>query len=286
MNDLHIVTDSAVDMPGNWQEEYAIDILPVNMNLLGKSYLPGVDLDDRQFYELMKNKLAFPKTSLPSPQQVIEFYKKIAKRGDSILSIHVASKMSGTFNAVQLAAREIMDQYSIYPFDSGNGSAGLAFMCREARMMERSGKSIQNIIQRLDEIRKKIVIVLTLDTMEYARRSGRISAIQERISTILKIKPIIELKDGMLQVAGKIRTRKKSIETVIEQAKKKIGNQKVNMAIVHAQDYSAATELIKIARDRFTIQEMITTDLSISVTANLGPGTVGIIAYPVKDENG
>lgn len=284
MNNLHIVTDSAVDMPAGWCEEYNINILPVNMQINGKSYLPGVTLDAETFYRLVNETNCIPKTSLPSPGQVSAFYEKIAKVGDDILSIHVASKMSGTFQSVQLAVKEMKDKFSIFPFDSGNGSAGLAYMCKEARLMERTGKSMQSIINRLTYIRDRIFIVMTLDSLTFARKSGRVSAIQERLSSILNIKPVIILKDGMLQIADKVRSRKKAINNIIEQVKTRVGDQKVNLAVVHSQDIETAKEMLQKVKTKFNINEIVMTDLSISVAANLGPKTVGIIAYPVADE--
>jgi DegV family protein with EDD domain len=284
MSELRIVTDSAADMPPDWADKYDIHILPVNMEIGGKSYLPGVDLDNEKFYKLMSIPGVFPKTSLPSPQQVMDYYRKIADIGDRILSVHVASKMSGTFQAVQMAAEELTNKFNIYPFDSGNGSAGLAFMCKEAREMDQKGENIQSILQKLESIRKRIVIILTVDSLEYARRSGRVSALQQKLSYLLQVKPVIVLKDGMLQMAEKVRTRRKSIEKVLELVKKKVGEQKVNIAIVQAEDMFSAQELVRKVRESFNIKELIMTDLSISVVANLGPRTVGIVAYPVNED--
>jgi DegV family protein with EDD domain len=284
MSELRIVTDSAADMPPDWAEKFDIHILPVNMVINGKSYLPGIDLDKDKFYKLMSIPGVFPKTSLPSPQQVMDYYRKIAKIGDRILSVHVASRMSGTFQAVQMAAEELQNIFNIYPFDSGNGSAGLAFMCREAREMDQKGENIQSILNKLESIKKRIVIILTVDSLEYARRSGRVSSLQQKLSFLLQVKPIIVLKDGMLQMAEKVHTRRKSIEKVLELVKKKVGEQKVNIAIVQAEDMLAAQEILRRVKDNFNVKELIMTDLSISVVANLGPHTVGIIAYPVNED--
>ena len=284
MKTLRTVTDSSMDYPRGWDEEYEINILPINIELGGRSYRQGIDLSPTKFYSLVREKKLFPKTSLPSTGQIVDFYRHIARKGDDILSLHVASKMSGTFNAVTLAARELINEYNIFPFDSGNGSAGLAYMAKEARLLDRAGKSVQEIFARLENIRKKITIVLTLDTLEFARRSGRVNAMQERISSILQIKPIIMLKDGMLEIADRVRSRKRSVERVLKLVRQRVGDKVLNMAVVHAEDFSSATDLLELAREKFCIKEMILTDLSISVAANLGPGTIGIVAYPAEEE--
>ena len=278
---LKIVSDSSMDMPKGWEKQYEINILPINIQFGTETYRQGIDITADRFYQIVKDQRMIPHTSLPSPNQIMEFYKHIAQKGESILSLHVASKMSGTFDAVRMAAKELAGELDIYPFNSGNGSAGLAFMCREARVMSRGGETIQGIIRRLEEIRAQITIVFAIDNVEFARMNGRINALQEKIISILQIKPIIVLKDGLLEIAERVRTRSKSIEKIMDLVKRRVGEQRVNIAIVHAQDIETARLLFDRAREKLNVAEIIMTDLSISVAANLGPGTVGIVAYPV-----
>jgi DegV family protein with EDD domain len=282
MDTLKIVSDSSVDMPKEWEKDFDIHILPINIQMGMETFRQGIDITAERFYQMISEKKIIPHTSLPSPMQTVEFYRKIAKKGESILSLHVGSKLSGTYNVVRTAARELAGEINIHPFDSGNGSAGLAFMCREARMLSRSGESVQTIIQRLEEIRRQVTIVFALDNLEYARLNGRVSALQEIIVSILQIKPIVVLKDGLLDIGEKVRTRGKSIDRIIELVKRRIGDEVVNIAIVHAQDLDTAKILLAKAKSKFNVNEFIMTDLSISVAANLGPGTVGIVAYPIK----
>ena len=281
---MRIVTDSSADMPNGWDKTYEVNILPMNIQFGGKTYLQGVDLDSDRFYEIVNRTHMIPKTSLPSPRQVQSFYEKIATFGDAILSIHVASKMSGTFGIVQGVAQEMSSRFQIYPFDSGSGSAVLAYMCREARILDQSGANVQEIIDKLEGIRKRITVIFTLDSVEFARMSGRISAFQAAMTSMLQIKPIILLKDGLLEMAEKVRTRRRSLDRVLDIVRDRVGQQKVNIAIVHARDAIAAQALAERVRDLFNVRDIIMTELSISVAANLGPGTVGIVAYPV-DEN-
>lgn len=282
---LKIVTDSTIDMPDGWDDRYGINILPINIQFGSQTFRQGIDLKSDKFYEMVNELKVIPHTSLPSPSQAVEFYRSIAQKGDSILSLHVASKLSGTFNVAQMAARELVGEIDVHPFDSGNGSAGLAFMCREARAMYLNGETVEAIIRRLEWVRERITIVFAIDNVEFARMNGRISALQEKLITLLQIKPIIVLKDGLLEIAERVRTRKKSIERIIELVKDKVGERKVNIAVVHAKDPLTAQSLLTMAKDRFNVVDMILTDLSISVAANLGPGTVGIVAYPIVEGN-
>ncbi len=281
---LRIVTDGGADMPNGWEKAFGIDLIPLYVRFGEKSYLQGVDINNRSFYELVQQTRVIPKTSLPSPAQVVEFYKKIAQKGDEILSIHIGSKLSGTFSVVQMATQELKTDFNILTIDSGAGSAALGFMCRDARLMHQAGASLEKIYSRLVEFHKKVVVVFTLDTLEYAYLNGRVSALQTALSSMLRIKPIIVLKDGLLSMVEKVRTRSRSTERILDIVKEKIGQQEVNVAVVHAKDPTTAQMLFDKAKTMFNCKEIVITDLSFPVAANLGPGAVGIVAYPVDEE--
>jgi DegV family protein with EDD domain len=281
---MRIVTDGAIDMPFEWYEKYRIDIIPLMVRFGEEVYTQGVNLDAKSFYALVRQKNIIPKSSLPSPAQIVEFYRKIASGQQKILSIHVASKMSGTFNSVQMAADELKDELEITPFDSGAGSAAMGFMCREARLMDQAGRSLKEILCRLEEIRNTLSVIFTLDTLEFARMNGRVGTLTSLMSTIIKIKPIIVLKDGLLQISDKVRTRQKSLERILETVKERVGSELVDVAVVHADDPETAKLLFEKAKQFYNIRDLIITELSIPVAANLGPQTVGIVAVPVKEE--
>jgi len=282
---LKIVTDGGVDMPDDWYEKYRIDRIPLMVRFGEEVYTQGINLDTKTFYSLVRRKNIIPKSSLPSPAQIVEFYRNIASRQDQVLSIHIANKMSGTFSAVQLAAKDLVGELDIYPFDSEAGSAAMGFMCREARILDQAGKSLKDILDRLEIIRKSLTVIFTLDNLEFARMNGRVGAITSLMSTLIKIKPIISLKDGLLQISDKVRTRQKSLERILASVKDRVDSQKVDLAIVHADDVATANLLAERAKQIFNIREIIVTELSIPVAANLGPQTVGIVAVPVQKEN-
>jgi len=242
-----------------------------------------VDLQDEEFYRIVDTSGQIPKTSQPTPGQFISFYEKIAAPGEHILSLHITSKLSGTFESAVLAVRELAGKFRVTPLDSGAGSAALGMMCKEARLLERSGASLESIVERMRFISQNVRIVLTLDTLEYAWRSGRIKAFQAAVASVLKVKPIIVLRSGSLQMLERIRTRQHAIERVLQVIQDEVGNRLVNVAVVHARDLATAQRLLEQVKKRLNCHEVIVTDLSIGVAANLGPGTVGIVAYPVHE---
>jgi DegV family protein with EDD domain len=281
---LKIVTDGAADMPADWEEKYQINILPLRVNFGDKTFIQGINFKLEDFYRMVRETRIIPKTSLPSPGQVVDFYRGIAKTGDTILSLHITSRLSGTFATVQAAALELKDEFNIHVFDSGAGSAGLGFMAREARLLAQAGAPIEKILQRMEAIRSRLTIIFTLDNLEFAYLNGRIGALQNALSSLLKVKPIIVLKDGLLTMADKVRTRHRAIDHVLNEVRERLGGRPANVAVVHAADPSIAQEILERVRGMLNVRELIVTDLAIPVAANLGPGTVGIVAYPVEEE--
>jgi DegV family protein with EDD domain len=281
---LRIVTDGGADMPEGWQEKYEINILPLTVRLGEKTYFQGSEINKENFYKLVEEIKEIPKTSLPSLSQIKDYYRSIAQRGDQILSIHVGGLLSGTYDIVQMAARELIDEFEVVPFDSGAGSAVLGFMCRDARVLYQQGASIVEIKNHLDDICKKLTVIFTLNTLEFAYLNGRISAMQSAISSLLKIKPIVMLKDGLLIMYDKVRTRQRSIEYILDLIRNRFNMNPVHIAVVHAADPKIADLIVSRINGLLNCMEIVVTDLSIPVAANLGPGTVGIVAYQLDQE--
>jgi DegV family protein with EDD domain len=277
---LRIVTDGAADLPSGWDREYDIEVIPINVQFGEKTYLQFVELDNEGFYKLVEETKKIPKTSQPSPHQFSKFYKKIANKGDTILSIHVTSKLSGTYASAVAAVEDVKDQFTVIPFDSEGGSLGIGFMCRAARMMERTGSSLEDILKYLKGVRRDIQITLTLDTLEYARMSGRVGTLSAALASVLNVKPIAKLEDGLVNMVDKVRTRKAALERVLEMGKEAVGDRPVIIGVIHARDPESGKALLEAAKKQFNAKEAFLADLSISLAANFGPGTVGLVLYP------
>lgn len=150
-------------------------------------------------------------------------------------------------------------------------------------MMERAGAASQQIVERMQQIRRNVQIVLTMDKLDYARMSGRVGALQAALASALNVKPIVVLREGLLDMAERVRTRGKALERVVEMLHNRFDKEPVHVAAVHARDRGSAQALFDRARNVFNIRELIITELSVAVAANLGPGTVGLIVYPAGE---
>jgi len=284
MEKLHVVTDGSIDSPAEWPAQYNFHVIPLSVQWGEETYIQGKDIDNALFYEMVLRRNQIPKTSLPSLGQVVEFYRSIAKKGEAILSIHLSSKLSGTFAIIEAAARQLAGKLEVIPFDSLAGSAALAFMCREARLLAEKGCSIEEILQRLEVLRKTITIVFTVDHLKFAALSGRVNALQSNLSSLLQIKPIISLNEGELFASEKVRTRSRALDRIINIVEQRMGGSPASLAVVHAADPATAERLGQRLQEIFKIKELITAELSIPVAAHLGPGTIGIVAYPSGKE--
>ena len=150
-------------------------------------------------------------------------------------------------------------------------------------MMDRAGKTPDEIVESLTAIRDRVRAIFTLNTLEYARLSGRVGTMQAALASIMNVKPIAILKDGVLNMAERVRTRKAAVARVIEIGEQEFGRKPIYLGILQANDVRSGEALMAEACRHFNVVgEPVLTDLSISVAANLGPGTVGLVLYPVE----
>ncbi len=156
-------------------------------------------------------------------------------------------------------------------------------MCRETRKMGRAGKNPDEIVKTLEGVRERVRAFFTLDNLEFARMSGRVGTLQAALASALNVKPIAVMRDGVLNMTERVRTRKASIARVIEMAEQEFGKTRIYLGVLQANDKPSGEALLEEARKHFNVQdEPVLTELSISVAANLGPGTVGLVLYPVE----
>jgi len=279
---LRIVTDGAGDMPFGWEKEFDIQVIPINIQFGDKTFIQFTEMGFEDFYKEVAANKTFPKTSQPSPHQFVEFYKKNFQSGDTILSIHVTSKLSGTYASAVAAAEELKDTFKIVPFDSLNGSASLAFMCRTARRMERAGKRVDEIVRYLESVRPHTQLIITMDTLEFARRSGRVGTLSSAVASVLNVKPIARIENGVLDMVDKVRTRKVAMARVIELGRQAMGDTPVHINVAHARDLEAGKNLLEEAKKNFNVKDAELTDFSISLVVQFGPGSLALVLYPAE----
>jgi DegV family protein with EDD domain len=279
---LRIVTDSVCDLATGWKEEYLIDMIPLNIIMDGKSYLQGVELSDDDFYHYINESGKIPSTSQPTPLQFTDFYQKVAHKGETVLSIHIGQNFSGTLASAKEAAHELEGKMTIIPYDSTSGTICVGMMCKEARILDRAGASLDTILARMDAIRNVMQLVITVDNLKFAQMSGRIKLLEASFASLLQIKPIIELKNGTIEVTQKVRSHAKAIDAMLDIMKNKVGDQRIHAGIVHVRDVPDAEILQKEVLKRFNCIDVVLTEVSTTLATHFGPGALGLAAYPDK----
>lgn len=276
---LQLITDSTCDLPPALMAQLQLHVVPITIRFGADTYLEGQTIDEATFYEKVQTLGIIPKTSQPAPGLLADVYREAGRQGDAVLSLHITSKLSGTYNSAVLAQAMVKDEVRVEVFDSLAGSGALGFMAWEARQMSLAGAGLEEILNRLRAIRERILIFLTLKDLKFAQMSGRVNALQYAVASLLDVKPIIGLHEGALDVQGRVRSRKRALQHLLDLVAEKVGQAPINFAVIHARATEEAADLLQQAQQRFTLKQTFIAPLCTSVAANLGPGTIGVVAY-------
>ena len=278
---IRLVTDSTCDLPEGQLQQLGVTIVPITIHFGTEEYHEGQDLSYAEFFRKVDELGIVPKTSQPSPGVFVQAYQQLAQEGaTTILSLHVTGMLSGTVRSAEMAADFVKDTVDVRVFDSLAGSAGTGFMILEANEMLAQGADADTILAHWSDIRDHIGIFFYLDTLKYARMSGRVGALQSSLASMLKIKPLIKLDQGALYVAERVRSRKSALERLAGMASEHAAGRSVNLAVVHAEDLAGAEEMLGIMRNQLDCRRTFVAHLAPSLVTNLGIGTLGIVLYP------
>lgn len=280
---MQVIIDDAGDVPADLAEELDIRIIPVNITFGTEEFLSGINMDHRAFYEKVEgvDDDNFPKTSQPTPYQFEELYRDLIDEGaEEILTVTVSDKLSGTYASATAAARTLEGQATFHVIDSKSGSAAQGMMAVEAARMARAGATFAAIEARLKEMCNSQSIYFLIDSLDFAVRGGRVGALRSTMASLLNIKPIMKVEDGLIVEEGKVRTYKKAVSFIVNAVRSDVGDRPVTMAAIHSNDQEAGQALLEKARATLNCTESFLVDMAISVAINLGPGALGLIAIP------
>ncbi len=281
MPKIKIITDSTCDLPADYFREYALGVVPINIQFGNETFEEGISIDQTTFYKKVDELGIIPQTSQPSVGQFVDAYRAAARQGfDAIISMHVTGKLSGTVNSAMLAAQEIANEIKVYPYDSLCGSGALGYMCVDAVEMARAGKSVDEILARLDAARPRVGIFLSLATLRYAQMSGRISNLQGLLASLLSVKPIISLHDGMLAPSGRVRSRQTAMDLLLDHAVRAAENRPVKFAAIHGEAREEAEQLLARGKQALNCVDSFVDDIAVSLAVHFGPGVIGTVVYP------
>lgn len=279
---IKIVTDSTADVPIKIAQEYGIEIVPLNVHFGEEVYKDGVDIWSEEFYNKLRNESVLPNTSQPSPGDFLKTYQKIAKPGDTIISIHISREMSGTADAAKLAAEMMGADYRIEIVDSRQVTLSLGILVIAAAKAVKNGASAETILTNLSKWMSEVSIFFTLKSLEHLHRTGRIGKASVMMGSLLNIKPVLSIEEGLIVPVEKVRGNfQKVAEILVDKVIKRYGNQRFNVGIIHTELQDDLSVLETIAKKKLNIEEMVVNLAGPIVGAHVGPNAIGIIVLPV-----
>ena len=279
---IKIVTDSTSDLPKEVLEKYDITVIPAYINFTDGSYLDGVDLSRKEFYEKLPAYQVPPTTSAPAIGTFARAYKQLMEQGATeILSIHISSALSGIYNVAVLAA-EAMENMAVKTFDPGNLSMGTGLIVEAAARMAQSGRSLDDIIERLKSLAERTYTFAALDTLTFLQRSGRISRLKAGFGGLLQMKPILRMNNGKIGMEA-ARTTKGAFNHLLETLKS-LGPLE-SVALVHTNAPDRAESLREQAKSIISkISQAYSMEVTPVIGSHIGPGAFGFVAVKASTE--
>jgi len=272
---IRIVTDSNCDLPESLIATHKIGVVPLQVNIGGKSFLDGVELARSEFYDNLPQYQSFPTTSVPSPGQFRDMYNSLAAAGATeILSIHIAVSLSAVVNSARLGAEQA--DVPVRVLDSGQLTLGTGLLALEAAGAAAQGHSMDEIVFLVESKAARTHSFAALDTLEFLRRSGRLSRLQSSLASVLRIKPLLKMHCGEMGME-RVRTRRRAVERLIELVTE-LGPLE-HLALVHTHAAERAEALRQKAIHLFpNPADVLSAEVTPVIGAHVGPGSVGLVA--------
>jgi DegV family protein with EDD domain len=274
-----IVTDSTADLPPQLTASRSITVIPLTLNFGGKSLLDGVDIRPEDFYRELPLATAHPTTSQPSPGRFAEAYTALLADHAAVLSIHISQKLSGTYESARQAA-DMTDPKRVKVVDSENVSMSLGLLTLAASALASSGAGADAIEAKVLEMKRHVQTYFSVATLEFLRRGGRIGRASALLGSVLQVKPVLCIRDGLVTPLERVRTFDRALNRIVELTKEVDRGQGVCVIVGHAD---ALADAERIAAELDPIAEtLMIQPLGPVVGAHAGPGVVGVGCYPAE----
>ncbi|MFC1926413.1 DegV family protein [Chloroflexota bacterium] len=269
---VQIVTDSTCDIPPNIAAELGIRVVPIYLNFGDKTYRDGIDIRRDKFYPMLVSSTVYPATSQPSPADFEAVYEEYCDTADGIVSIHISSKISGTYNSATIAQRTVESRYPVEVVDSKFNSAGLGLVVTGAARLAQSGASLAEVIDEAKRAVNQVSMFGMFETMEYLARSGRINKTIAAASRFLKVMPLLTFRDGEIVRAGMVRTINKGIDQIHNFVKNSTPISE--LTIVHSEVVDRANLLKQRLCEFIEAEKISISELGAGLGVHGGPGVL------------
>jgi DegV family protein with EDD domain len=272
-----IVSDSTADLPPALAASRSIKIVPLTLNFDGQALLDGVDITPSEFYRRLPHATTHPTTSQPSPGLFAEAYSALLADHDAVVSIHISEKLSGTFDSARQAA-DMTDPSRVHVIDSEVVSMSLGLVVLAAATLASRGVDAEAVVDKVEAMRGDVQTYFSVATLEFLRRGGRIGRASALLGSVLQVKPVLCIRDGLVTPLERVRTFERALSRVVELARAVDRGQGICAIVGHA---GAEADAERVGRELEPIAEtLMIQPLGPVVGAHAGPGVVGVGCYP------
>lgn len=276
MSKVAIITDSTAYIPQEMVDKYDIRVAPQVLIWGEETLLDGVDIQPQEFYNRLQKDTVHPSTSQVTPGKFKEIFEELLEKDKEILAILLSKKLSGTIDSAEQAI-EFFPDAPIEIVDSETTAMAMGFIVLAVARAVEQGATLAECKALAKKAIPHTGVVFAVDTLEFLHRGGRIGGGSRFLGTALNIKPILQVEDGRVEAVERIRTRKKSLNRVVELIEEKVGNrQPVRLAALHANAKEDARFILEQASQRLNPVETTYSEVSPVVGTHAGPGTVGL----------
>ncbi|MEY4480748.1 MAG: hypothetical protein RLZZ267_1426 [Bacillota bacterium] len=282
---IRIVTDSTADIPASIRHDLAIEMVPLQVMFGQQSFEDQVTLGVSDFYEKLQNTSTIPTTSQPSPARFLETYEQIfADTPDAtILSLHLSSALSGTYQSASIARSMLDDQLQekVIVIDTKTASLGFGFVTVEVAKAARAGQSVEACLQLVDSLLQKKKMYFLVDTLTYLHKGGRIGGASAFVGSLLQVKPILSVsEEGTVYSVDKARGTNRAIAKIIEIIAKDFQDKAIHLVIGHANAKHQAEEMAALFTSTFDVIDTKYTEIGPVIGTHSGPGALAVVVYP------
>jgi DegV family protein with EDD domain len=278
MKPICIITDSTSDIPKDIAAQYGIEIIPLTINHENKNYRDKIDISMEEILKILEEGDEIPTTSQVNPQNFYEVYSRILNEGKQIISVHISSKLSGTYQSA-LIAKDMLNSEDIFVIDSKGVSFGTGILAIEAAKMVKSGIAINEVVESVEQLSKKVRTIFVVDTLKYLKKGGRISHAHAAIGTLLNIKPILYIVDGRIEVYEKARSLKKALDKMQGYLEEESYNKELTFAFGNVAAHNEMMDFSAKIKELAGIKEIVYGQIGAVVACYAGPGTVGMFFF-------
>jgi DegV family protein with EDD domain len=276
---IQVITDSTSDIPRDIGEKFGIRIVPIYLRFGDQTYRDGVDISNDEFYTLLEKSPAHPASSQPNPEDFASVYREYCNNADGIVSIHISSRISGTYNSANIARKTLGSACPIEVIDSRFNSGGLGLVVKAAARAAQAGASLSEVADEARAAISSVRMFGIFETMKYLARSGRVNRTIAAASNVLHVMPLLTFHEGEVVRAGLVRTLAKGKDKIYEFVK---NNTPINeIIIVHSKVINQAHELKKRLSEFITEEKISIAELGAGLGVHGGPGVL-IVAIRVS----